>query len=378
MYGTNRPFNSLTAAWRALVALLLLSGLSLAHAQPPRVVVSIAPLHSLVAGVMDGVGEPQLLIAANASPHAYSLRPSEARALSRAELVIWVGEALENMLVQPLHSLAGQARVLSLAEAEGIWLLPLREGGVWDAHDHASHASHGTEQAHGHQPHGRDHHGKGHDHAKKHDHEPHGHAKKHDHARHAHGKQHGEGHHDHSDHSAGHGEAVDAHLWLAPRNASRIVALVADELAALDPANAARYHHNAEQMGKRITQLERALTEQLAPLQGRPYVVFHDAYRYFEDSFGLTPAGSITVSPEQSPGARRIREIRQTIAERGAECVFSEPQFRPAIVKVVIEGSGARAGELDPLGAAIPPGPDHWFDLMVALGQGLVGCMQSD
>ena len=324
-------FSSARSAMRAvLLPLLLLAGLSAMPAQAaPRVVVSIAPIHSLVAGVMDGVAEPQLLIAANASPHAYSLRPSEARALNQAEMVVWVGGELESMLGQPLAALAGKARIIELSKLEKMWLLPLREGGVWEAHDHDEHD--------GHHHHRHEHH-----------------------------------HHDQVVKQA----SLDPHLWLAPRNARHIVTVLAEELAHLDPTNAARYAANAAQLREGIDRLEQQLRQQLAGLQGRPYIVFHDAYHYFEDSFGLTPAGSITISPEQAPGARRIAEIRRTIQQRGARCVFSEPQFRPAVVKVVLEGSIARAGELDPLGAGLAPGQEQWFGLMQGLADSLVGCLE--
>ena len=330
---------------QACLWLLLFSFSGMASAAP-RVVVSIAPLHSLVAGVMEGVAEPQLLIAANASPHAYSLRPSEARMLSQAELVIWVGEDLETMLVQPLRSLAGRAEVLTLSQAEDIWLLPLRQGGAWEVHDHAKDDHH-----HGHKHH------------------------------HSHRDGHRHGHHHEHHHDKGHGHphhaeaATDPHIWLAPRNAERIVTLVAEQLARLDPANAPRYQDNAEQMSQQIAAVTVQLQQQLTPLRGMPYIVFHDAYRYFEESFGLTPVGSITISPEQAPGARRLAEIRQTIQQREARCVFSEPQFRPAVVKVVLEGTQARTGELDPLGATISPGISHWFGLMKGLAENLSNCL---
>lgn len=301
---------------RRYLLLLLALGWSMPGLAAPKVVASILPLHSLVAGVMEGVGQPQLLIGANASPHAYSLKPSDARMLSDADLVVWIGREMETVLEHPLQSLAGKARLLALAEREGMWLLPSRAGGVWEKHRHA---------------------------------------------------EHDDGGHDRME--------FDNHLWLAPRNARRIIELVAIELAVIDPEHAEAYHANAEAMRLRIDAQEQELRQQLAPLQGRPYIVFHDAYRYFEESFGLTPAGSITLSPEQSPGARRISEIRQAIRERGAQCVFSEPQFRPALVKVVTEGSGARAGVLDPLGSTLSPGADLWFGLMQGLADNLKGCL---
>ena len=286
----------------------------------PKVVVSISPLHSLVAGVMDGVAEPVLLIPATASPHAYALKPSDARALSQADMVVWVGEDLEVVLEQPLHALAGNAQVLELSTLPDIQLLPTREGGVWEkeAEHEAEHDGHG----HGH----------------------------------------------------GHGE-VDMHLWLSPENARRIVAAVAVKLSAIDTAHADRYQENAQALTQQITAQEGKLREQLAPVSQRPYIVFHDAYHYFEQAFSLHPAGAISVSPDRSPGARRLGEIRKAIKTRGAACVFSEPQFRPATVKVVLEGTTAHAGVLDPLGAGLEPGKGQWFALMQRLADNLTACL---
>lgn len=302
---------------RKLLLLLVLCW-SLPVLAAPKVVVSIMPLHSLVSGVMEGVGSPQLLIGANASPHDYALKPSDARALSEADLVVWVGEDLETMLKRPLQSLAGKASVLELSRAEGMTLLPSRKGGVWEVDKHDEHDA-------------------GHD----------GHA---------------------------HGE-MDTHLWLSPANARRIVDVVAEQLSALDAANAKTYQANAEAMDKQIGALNKQLQVQLAPVRQRPYIVFHDAYHYFEKAFDLHPAGAIAVNPQHRPGARRIVEIRQAIRDSGAACVFSEPQFRPAIVDVVLEGSGAHHGVLDPLGSTLPPGKGQWFALMQGLADSLTGCL---
>lgn len=299
---------------RLFFLLLMLCSLPLAAA--PRVVVSIAPVHSLVAGVMEGVAEPHLLIPPGASPHAYALKPSDAHALAKAQLVVWVGEGLEPMLEKPLHSLAESSRVIELAGVEGMHLLDNREGGVW-----------------------------------------------------------GEEYHDDTHEGHGHDE-VDMHLWLAPENARRIVDVVATQLVKMDNGNAARYRQNAAAMTKRIEALEEQLRQKLLPVHDIPYIVFHDAYHYFEEAFGLTPAGAISVSPDRSPGAKRLSEIRQTIGERKASCVFSEPQFQPRIVEVVLEGSDARHGVLDPLGAELSPGRNQWFDLMRGLADNLKVCLQ--
>lgn len=298
---------------------LLLLAISAPALAAPRVVVSIAPLHSLTAGVMEGVAEPELLLPPGASPHAYSLRPSDARLLSEADLVIWVGREMESMLGRPLQSLAGEAQTLALMDVEGMALLAAREGGIWGSEDDGTHHN---EQGHGH----------------------------------------------------GHG-SVDNHLWLSPHNARMAVTAVADALSGLDPDNARHYARNAERLVSRIDALEARVDQQLAPLRRQPYVVFHDAYHYFEEAFDLHPAGAITVSPEQRPGAKRLIAIRNSIRDSGARCVFSEPQFRPDIVEVVLEGTEARHGVLDPLGAELPPGEGLWFSMMQALADNLESCL---
>jgi zinc transport system substrate-binding protein len=150
---------------------------------------------------------------------------------------------------------------------------------------------------------------------------------------------------------------------------------VAAELAALDPANAARYRANASAFRARLGELDAALRAQLAPVRGVPYLVFHDAYQYFEQHYGLSPAGAVTVSPEQRPGGRRVAQLRALIERHGVRCVFREPQFQPALVEAITRGNEVRVGVLDPEGAAIPPGPEQYPRLLRDLGDALAGCL---
>ena len=285
-----------------------------AAAGAPRVVVTIKPLHALVAGVMEGVGTPELLIRGAASPHTYSLRPSEARLLESAQIIFWIGESLETFMERPLTALGSKARVVEVMRAPGISLLPGRRGGAWNAHD---------------------------------------------------GEEHGG-----EDHAGG-----DPHLWLDPENARAIVHVATAVLGEADPGNRGRYATNAAKIVARIDDLDAGLLARLSPLREIPFVVFHDAYQYLERRYALRAVGSITVGPERAPGARRIREIRERIRGSGARCVFSEPQFSPAILANLVEGTGARTAALDPLGADLPPGPEVWFGLMRALGASLAGCL---
>lgn len=290
-------------------------------ADAPRVIASIKPIHSLAAAVMRGVGAPELLVQGAASPHSYSMRPSDAARLDDAQVVFWIGPALEAFLVKPMASLAGDATVLELEALPGLTLLPPREGGVWAPHGHE-------------------------------------------------GEEHEDG--DHA-HEAG---GVDAHLWLDPDNAKMIAAAMAETLAKADSAHAEAYRANARDLAARIDALDAELAATLAPVKDRPFIVFHDAYQYFESQYGLAAAGSITVSPDQPPGARRLSEIRATIAERGAACVFREPQFEPKLIELVIEGSGARQGELDPEAASLAPGPELYFEMMRGLARNIAGCLR--
>ncbi|MGQ9364853.1 zinc ABC transporter substrate-binding protein ZnuA [Azospirillum sp. ST 5-10] len=341
----------------ALLAVPLVAGVLAGAAAPaaaaPAVVASVKPLHSLVAAVMKGVGEPGLIVHGGASPHTYALRPSDARALQGADVVFWIGEGLEGFLEKPLDSIAGTARIVELMEAPGLTLLEARGGGAWEAH------SHGGEHA---------------DHGDGHDHEEHAH-EDHDDEDHDHG-DHDHGDHDHGEHGHEGHEHVNAHLWLDPRNAKAIVATVADTLAAADPANAAAYRANAAAAAARLDALDGELAATLAPVKDKPFVVFHDAYPYLEARYGLNAVGAITVSPEQRPSARRLSEIRAKIAGLDAVCVFAEPQFEPKLVGTIVEGTGARTGVLDPVGADLPDGPDLYPALMRGLAASLAGCLK--
>lgn len=298
--------------WLALAAALAATPALAA----PRVVASIQPVHALVAGVMQGVAEPRLLVPAGRSPHGYQLRPSEAEALRDADLVIWVGEALETFLVAPVEALAGSGRVLELMDAPGMTLLDSREGGAWD------------------------------------------------------------GHGDHDDHGHGH-DRIDPHVWLSPANARAIVGAAATALAEADPPNAAAYAANAARLDTRIHALETELAVLLAPVRAQPFIVLHDAFRYFDRAFGLAGVGSITVSPDRPPSAKRLRELQRRIAAGDAVCVFAEPQASDRLVASLVEGTGAGTGQLDAEGSAggLPPGAEGYFALMRRNARVLVDCL---
>lgn len=292
--------------------------------EPAHVVASIKPIHSLVAAVMRGAGEPRLLIAGGASPHTYNLKPSDARAVQDADVIFWVGKDLETFLEKPLNSLPKMARVVELAASPGITLLRSRANDLREEPFQAEGGHNGKE---------------------------------------------------HADHSASPGRS-DMHIWLDPDNARAIVRAAVDALAAADPDRAEIYRRNGEETEARLATLDLALRSELTPLAGRPYIVFHDAYRYLEHRYGLTPVGSITVGPERQPSARRVATIRRTILSSRVQCIFGEPQFEPALLKTVIEGTTIRVGVLDAHGGIdVAPGPDAYFAIMQNIGVAMHACL---
>ncbi|NSY39595.1 zinc ABC transporter substrate-binding protein [Leisingera sp. ANG59] len=382
----------------AVAVAALLAGTGAAWAEVPKVAADIAPVHGLVARVMQGLGEPALVVPPGASPHGYSMRPSEARALDQADVVFWLGEALTPWLEGPLEELAGDAHRIELLESEGTTVLPFREGARFEAHAHDGHAEHGDHDDHsghedhadhdGHGEHGHAEHAEADAHAGHDDHEDHGHEEHaedhdghedhegHDHAEHAEEGGHGEheGHEDHADAHGHHHEGADPHAWLLPANAQAWLDVIAEELAEHDPDNAAAYKANAEAGKQEIAEAVASISARLEPFRPKQFIVFHDAYQYFERGFGLNAAGAISISDAAKPSPARVAEVRDVVADLKVNCVFSEPQFNPGLVATVLDGTGAGTAVLDPLGAELAPGPQFYPELLQEIGAAIAGC----
>ncbi len=325
-----------------------------AVASPPKVAVDIAPVHSLVAQVMAGVGEPDLVIRPGASPHEYTLRPSEAEALSRADVVFWISEELTPWLDSPLENLAGSATKVTLLEVSGITLHEFREGATFEAHDHHD-DEHGHDDEHAHEEED------GHD--DEHAHEEEGHDEEH-----AHEDEHG-----HKDEHA-HGEH-DPHAWLDPENAKIWVQTIASVLSEADAANAATYRSNAATAIANLDALTASIRTRTEKLRDIKFIVFHDAYQYFERRFGVEATGAISIGDASDPSPARVKEIRDTVASLDIRCVFTEPQYNPDMVVSVFEKTQvATIGVMDPLGADIAIGQDHYPKLLEALVSSITQC----
>ena len=301
-----------------------------------NVVASVKPVHSLVSAVMEGIGVPDLIVKGAASPHTYALKPSQAEQIEKADLVFWMGHSLETFLEKPLEALGTKAMVVELMDSEGLKKLKMREGGGFDDHDHDEHDEHDDHDEHDE-----------HDEHSKESHDEHG-----------------------------HGE-FDVHVWLDPENAKVMANEIMEALKKVDPGNAKKYETNTKKIVEKLNQLVAEISAELSSVKGKGFIVFHDAYQYFEERFGLKAVGSITVSPEVVPGVKRIKELRTKIKELNALCVFSEPQFKPKLVSTVVEGTKAKTGVLDPLGASIQNGPKLYFILIRDMANSLNKCLSN-
>ena len=329
-----RLFKSLT------LTINLLSTITFIAQAKINVVASVKPVHSLVAAVMEGIGAPVLIVKGAASPHTYALKPSQAEQIEKADLVFWMGHSLETFLEKPLESLASKAMVVELMDSHGLKKLEMREGGGFDEHDHD-------------------------------DNDEGGHKEHEDHSEEEHDNHAEESHDDH-----GHGK-FDVHVWLDPENAKVMANEIMEALKKVDPGNAKKYETNTKKVVEKLNRLVAEVSAKLESTKGKGFVVFHDAYQYFEERFGLKAVGSITVSPEVVPGVKRIKELKTKIKELNALCVFSEPQFKPKLVSTVVEGTKAKTGVLDPLGASIQNGPKLYFILIRDMANSLNKCLSN-
>jgi len=319
-----------------LSTISLLSFMSFANAEA-KVIASIKPLHSLVSYVMDGVGTPGILVDGSSSPHTFQLKPSHATMLQEADIIFWIGEDLESFLETPLKSIAKNSRHITLMESDEIELLKFREKNIFGDHDeHDDHDEHAD------------------DHDEYEEHE-----------------EHGDEHDDHDEHGHAHGE-YDIHFWLDPEIAKTIVKIVTRELSEIDPANSSAYNSNSAKALKEIDQLINDVKSKIN--RDAKYVVFHDAYQYFEKRFGVEVIGALTVNPEVLPGAKQLAEIREVIEHENVNCLFSEPQFNPSIAETIARDTGVKAAIIDPLGAELDPGKDLYFDLIGDIASSFKSC----
>ena len=291
----------------------LIASTLFAQAESPKVAASFKPIHSLVASVMQGVGEPYLIVKGAASPHDYSMTPADAAALQGAQVIFWIGPELEAFLQKPVEALGEKAAIIALEDTAGLTKLAPREGGAFEAHEEEAHA----------------------------------------------------------------GDEIDPHFWLDPENAKLMVRRMEQALSKADPENAAVYAANADKTAAKLDALATEITALLAPVKGRPFITFHDAFQYFEKRFGVEASGSITVNPDEAPGAARVAELRAKVKELGVRCVFAEPNFEPKIIDAVNEGSDAKVATLDPEASALTGGPALYFQSLRGIAGNMRECLET-
>ena len=297
-----------------------------------KVVTSIKPIHSITSYIMDGVGSPDLLVDGYNSPHNFQLKPSHAKMLQNADLVIFVGEGIEEFLEKPLESIAKDAKKFALLEQSGFKKLKFREKNIFEEHDdHDDHDVHDKKAK------------------KKDDHDDHG----------------------HDDHGHGHGE-YDPHIWLDPINAKAMIKKITKLLSKMDKENSSTYKSNSKKAIKEIDMMVKEIKSEMN--KDLKFVVFHDAYQYFENRFDISVLGALTVNTDVLPGAEQLSEIREVIEHENVNCIFSEPQFNPDIINAIAMDTNVKTGVLDPLGATLEPGKDLYFDLIRNISKSFKGC----
>ncbi len=326
----------------SIFCFIFFSNFKLLASETTGVVSTIQPINSLVNAVIGNTGKTILLIPTEASPHDYKLKPSDTKILQNANIIFFVSEHLEASVTKIFENLPKNIKTINLMEDTGIQHLAIRDNEAWGRHDH--HPGHGDHDGH-------DDHDK---HSKKHDDHNHNkHAKKHD----------------------DHEKEDDVHIWLSPDNAVKIIKKINKELSLFFPENAKTYSQNANQMIKRINQIKDELKNELSGIKDKPYVVFHDAYQYFETSFDLNAVGSVALEGDIASSPKQISFIKDKIVKLKASCVFQEPQFDSKLVKIVVEGTNAKIGTLDPLGVNIKSEESFYLQLLKNMAKSLKECL---
>jgi zinc transport system substrate-binding protein len=283
-------------------------------------VASLKPVGFIAAAIADGVTPVDVLLPDGASEHDYSLRPSDAKRLKNADLVVWVGPEMEAFMAKSAAELPAQKN-LAMVNIDGV--KPLLISGGEDEDEHTAEKSE---------------------------------------------EQDADAHHHH------HGE-FNMHLWLSPEIARKTAVAIHGKLLELMPQDKAKLDANLQQFEVALADTDKRVSAQLAPVRNKGYFVFHDAYTYFEKQYGLSPTGHFTVNPEIQPGAQRLHQIRTQLVEQKAVCVFAEPQFRPAVIDAVARGTQVRKGTLDPLGTDISLAKDSYVKFLSQLSSQYESCL---
>ena len=325
----------------SIIILFVFSSINAFATETTGVISTIQPINSLVSAVIGNTGKTISIIPAEQSPHDFKLKPSDVKVLQNGNIIFYVSNHLESSVTKVFKNLPKNIKLINLMEESGINHLAIRDNAAWERHDH---------------------HGDDHD-----DHDKHG--KKHD--DHDDHDKHGKKHDDHDDHE----KEDDVHIWLSPDNAIKIVQKVNKVLSLYFPENSKIYNDNTTKFIDKIRNLKMELIKELSPIKNKPYIVFHDAYQYFEKTFELNAVGSVALEGDIASSPKQISFIKDKIIKSKASCVFQEPQFDSKLVKIVVEGTNAKTGTLDPLGVNITGNKDFYLQLLTNMAKSLKECL---
>ena len=339
----------------SIIALFICSGVNVFATETTGVISTIQPINSLVSAIIGNTGKSITIIPSEQSPHDFKLKPSDVKVLQNGNIIFYVSNHLESSITKVLKNLPKNIKLINLMEESGVNHLAIRDNDAWERHDHHGHDDHDDHDKHGKKHDDHDDHDK---HGKKHDdHDDHDkHEKKHD---------------DHDDHE----KEDDVHVWLSPDNAIKIVQKVNKVLSLYFPENSKIYNDNTTKFIDKIRNLKMELVKELSPIKNKPYIVFHDAYQYFEKTFELNAVGSVALEGDIASSPKQISIIKDKIVKSKASCVFQEPQFDSKLVKIVVEGTDAKIGTLDPLGVNISENKDFYLQLLTNMTKSLKECL---
>ena len=300
------------------------------HAAPLRsgdVVVSIKPLYGLISPIMQGVTQPELLISGHNSVHGTQLKPSQAGMVHQAKIIFYIDKNMESFLNHTFESLPKTTKSYAMTDIKNIKLLNIRQSGAWENH---------TDE-----------------------HNEHGHDK----------------HNEHDDHAKHDEISYDKHIWLNPENAKKIVLFASKILGQNDPENSKLYAKNAQNMIEKIDMMNKHITQNMNGLNDKPFIVFHDAYQYFEDYYDLNATGSIIFEPSQDIKPKRIMALKDKIKNTGAICVFREPYFSDKFINILQDNVKINSQTLDPEATSLEPSNTLYFDMMYSISDNIKKCL---
>ena len=339
----------------SILALFICTGVNVFATETTGVISTIQPINSLVSAVIGNTGKSITIIPSEQSPHDFKLKPSDVKVLQNGNIIFYVSNHLESSITKVFKNLPKNIKLINLMEESGVNHLAIRDNDAWERHDHHGHDDHDDHDKHGKKHDDHDDHDK---HGKKHD----------DHDDH---DKHGKKHDDHDDHE----KEDDVHVWLSPDNAIKIVQKVNKVLSLYFPENSKIYNDNTTKFIDKIRNLKMELVKELSPIKNKPYIVFHDAYQYFEKTFELNAVGSVALEGDIASSPKQISFIKDKIIKSKASCVFQEPQFDSKLVKIVVEGTNAKIGTLDPLGVNITGNKDFYLQLLTNMAKSLKECL---